>query len=836
MSAPFCAVDSRRDHVRAHAGLTGLDWVEVDETQTRLSLYFLGRAPAGLTPETLAIEGGRSERDRVRVTSVDLYPAEDERLDDLAVLHVDKPGDYSTYTLRLLGLGGIDPRYASLDFSFKANCPSDLDCRSECRHPEPQSAAPAIDYLGKDYASFRQLILDRLALVCPDWDERHAPDIGTTLVELLAYTGDYLSYYQDAVATEAYLGTARRRTSIRRHARLVDYRLGEGCNARAFVAVGTGADLDLQAQDISFTTRIPGAREAAALTALETAKLPADDYEVFEPLGAADVRLRVGHNSIAVHSWGGRECCLEAGSTSAWLRGRLAGQDDEPPAEADAGEEAEAAAPVDEVPTLDLRAGDILIFEELLGPLTGKAADADPAHRQAVRLTAVRPARDELLGLPLVEIEWHPEDALRFDLCLTATGPAPDCQFLDPVSVARGNVVLVDHGRSLPPEPLGAVPRIETPACCACEGFAEPGAPLAGRYRPVLERFPLTYAAQPAAGSSAAALLRGDAARALPAIALDADDGSRWMPALDLLGSGPAERSFVVEHEEDGSARLRFGDGLLGSAPAAGASFAARYRVGNGTSGNVGAGAIAHLVHRDSDLSNDILWVHNPVAAAGGTRRETIAEAVLMAPTAFRYGPDALQRAVTADDYARIAERDPRVQGAAGCLAWTGSWYCADVALDTRAAAAADFADVASDCAARLEPVRRIGHDLFVGPVEQVPIDLAIHVCVARGHIAAHVKAALLERFGSGSASGLFHADALLCGAPVRLSALLAAAHSVPGVASAHVTRLQRQFAAPAGEIEAGLLALGPREVAILANDPNHPEGGKLDIDVEGGR
>ncbi len=53
-----------------------------------------------------------------------------------------------------------------------------------------------------------------------------------TLVELLAYAGDPLSYFQDAVATEAYLGTARRRASVRRHARLVDYPMHDGASAR----------------------------------------------------------------------------------------------------------------------------------------------------------------------------------------------------------------------------------------------------------------------------------------------------------------------------------------------------------------------------------------------------------------------------------------------------------------------------------------------------------------------------------------------------------------------------------------------------------------------------
>src|SRR5207248_4366809 len=105
--------------------------------------------------------------------------------------------------------------------------------------PPPQRVEPEVNYLAKDYASFRQLILDRLALVMPDWQERHVPDIGIMLVEVLAYVGDYLSYYQDAVATEAYLDTSRLRISVRRHARLVDYQLREGCNARAWVTFKT---------------------------------------------------------------------------------------------------------------------------------------------------------------------------------------------------------------------------------------------------------------------------------------------------------------------------------------------------------------------------------------------------------------------------------------------------------------------------------------------------------------------------------------------------------------------------------------------------------------------
>ena len=76
-----------------------------------------------------------------------------------------------------------------------------------------------------------------LLVLSPDWVERNPADLGIMLVELLAYLGDHLSYYQDAIATEAYLGTARQRVSVRRHARLLDYAMHDGCNARVWVQV-----------------------------------------------------------------------------------------------------------------------------------------------------------------------------------------------------------------------------------------------------------------------------------------------------------------------------------------------------------------------------------------------------------------------------------------------------------------------------------------------------------------------------------------------------------------------------------------------------------------------
>ena len=67
------------------------------------------------------------------------------------------------------------------------------------------AARVTIDQLfGESNASFRQLMLDRIAVLSPEWQERNPADVGIALIELLAYAGDYLSYRQDAVATEAY--------------------------------------------------------------------------------------------------------------------------------------------------------------------------------------------------------------------------------------------------------------------------------------------------------------------------------------------------------------------------------------------------------------------------------------------------------------------------------------------------------------------------------------------------------------------------------------------------------------------------------------------------------
>jgi hypothetical protein len=842
----LCRDELRRDLVRRKPALNGLDYLEVSEDQLTLSVYFLGKAPENISKDNIRITGGQRITE-IAVLSIDVQREEDLDLDDCMLVTVDRYGDFSTYTLCLVELdeqgrpteqpmSGFDPRYACLYFNFKVSCPGDLDCKQTSQCPPKPSQIPEINYLAKDYASFRQLIYDRLALLSPDWQERHVPDLGVALVELLAYVGDQLSYYQDAVATEAYLDTARQRISVRRLVRLIDYLLHEGCNARTWICLTVSQDISLKVDDFYFITNPDATAVATLLKHEQLPKIAPGPYLIYEPLVELPdkpVELFVAHNTIHIYTWGDAQCCLAKGATSATL--------------VDPGENERK---------LTLQTCDVLIFEEVKGPKTGNPADADPAHRHAVRLTAVRNTADPLTGQLIVEIEWSRKDELPFAVCVSAI-KQDDCSLIEKVSVMHGNMLLADHGESVDEE-LESVPgTTQLPDCNDNCGLRE-AVKLTDRYRPILTRTELSFSQLlPACFTlnncgtlpkytPASALLDQDVRKALAQLELyeiPSDDHGKaqlpvvWQVQADLLDSHADDRHFVVEINDNRQVQLRFGDNELGRAPKPGTRFKARYRIGNGPVGNVGAEAINRLVFRDK-FNSAVTQVRNPFPAQGGTSPEALAEARLLAPHAFR---DSLQRAITADDYAQIVLRDfaDKVQKASATLRWTGSWYEVMVAVDPYAASG-HCPQLLCGIDRQLRRYRRIGHDVQVVLARYVALHLEIKACILPGYLQAHVKAELMDVFSNrllaNGQRGFFHPDNLSFGDGVYLSKLIATAQAVTGVESVTVTVFNRLYEAPDNELADGLLPLAAMEIARLDNDPNFPENGKLNVETEGGR
>ncbi|MBR8837436.1 MAG: putative baseplate assembly protein [Stigonema ocellatum SAG 48.90 = DSM 106950] len=859
--------EQRRYEVRRQ-GKNGLDYLEVGDDLRSLYVYFLGTVPENLLKDNVLIVGGQRIRN-LQVTSLQVECPENSQA--YLKINLDQPGDFSTYTLHLVALDeqgkptqhpDFDQRYAQLQFRFRSgNSSSDLDCLQQETCPPAELVEPNINYLAKDYASFRQLILDRLSLTMPDWQERHVPDIGITIVEILAYVGDYLSYYQDAVATEAYLDTARQRISVRRHARLIDYPMHEGCNARTWLWIETNFDVHLvDEKNFYFITSYQDAPPPGTiLKANEHLKdVPPNSYEVFEPLTPAPIHLYVAHNQISFYTWGEGDCCLPHGSTRATLVDGFLPFDD--------GGGAMPEGPTD-TPTqrqLQLKVGDILIFEEIIGPKTGNPEDADVTHRHAVRLTSVIPSIDELYNQPIVEIEWAKEDALPFTLCISAiippgrgasmsapTAPTMACALVENISVARGNVILVDYGRTIDNEDLGNVSGQEVRQKCQEDGESVEILVVPNRFRPILNNTLLTFS-QPISQKNlsqdpASSLLNQDPRQALPQIHLDSrgarlegptEDNFTWIPQRDLIDSKGEDKHFVVEMDNDGQAHLRFGDGELGFLPGVGTHFWATYRVGNGISSNLGAGAISYIVFRKVTFNQLKLKVHQPLPATGGTAPEPISQVKLLAPRLLDYK---LERAITADDYVQLVMQDfpTKVQRAAATLRWTGSWYEVLVIIDPLHQDEADDT-LLQEITAHLNLYRRIGHDVIVKQAVRVPLDIAMKVCVKSDYLRGHVKSALLDTLSNrilpDGRRGFFHPDNLTFGKGIALSQLVAIAHAIPGVESVSVTKLERLFEGANGEIEAGFLSIGSLEIARLDNNPNFPENGKFSLDMRGGR
>jgi hypothetical protein len=845
----FCCDPRRLEVIKVSGTANAIEFLEVrdhlepDPALRQRTLFVrLLRSGFTLTADNILIDGG----ERLPVIPVEWVAAADnlpsgtdpalvDGIDDLPrtlVIRTTVFGDFSRYTLHLRAgsdsdqpPGGFDPKLSDIAFSFKVECPSDFDCAATTPCPPEPATKPDIDYLAKDYTGFRRLMLDRLTLLAPGWTERSAADVGVALVELLAYTADNLSYRQDAIANEAYLATAHNRVSVRRHVRLVDYALHDGCNARAWVHVGVAID-QLLPKGTAMITRTANLPVQVVPNSKDLRDAIADGALVFET--ARDTGLFADLNTLSLYTWGDMGCCLPRGATSATLRG------DHP----------------------NLKTNDVLIFQEVFSPTTFKEEDADRAKRWAVRLTAVTAGVDPSGQLfdeppvdgpvPVTEIAWDASDALPFPLCVSVK-ERPGLS----ISVVLGNNVLVDHGLTVRNESLGTVAESHL-RYVALAGGAQAckrveGDPIPVRFRPALANAPVTQGFDLARElvfpptddehwRSARALIAHDPHEALPRI-LELKGKletvtSFWTPRRDLLASDNDATDFVVETENDGVALLRFGDDEHGQRPNAGTAFTATYRTGNGTAGNVGAEAIAHIVTNVVGVFNAIV---NPLPAAGGIDPEDIEAARRDAPEAFR----TQERAVTTADYAAAAERRPDVQRAAATFRWTGSWYTVFVTADRFGGTSVD-PRFETQLRRHLERFRMAGYDLEVDGPRYVALDLTLHICVRPDYFRSEVLRAVRAELGTGvlpdGRLAVFHPDNFSFGDTVYLSRVVAAAQAVEGVEAVWAQKFQRMAAPDPASLENGVIPIGRLEIAQLANNPNFRERGRLTVEAGGGK
>jgi hypothetical protein len=827
----FCSDKNRRANVLLSPTLNGIDFIEVlgpTGCGKQLALTMLKDARGlALIPDNIAITGGSP----VKILSISAASSD---APFVVTVDLSAPGDFSPYQLSVIAGPGItdppdgfDPQLSTVTFSFKAGCPTPADCLPSTCCPSPARPAPDINYAAKDYGGFRQVMLDRLAVLLPSWTETHAADLGVTMVETLAYAADHLSYQQDAVGTEAYIGTARSRISLRRHAKLVDYTVGEGCNARALVALSVAEGLDniFVPAETEFFVRQTGVPVSVRWSDPLAQKLTSSTQPVFSSM--TDRTIFSEQNSMLFYTWGDANCCVPPGETQATLVGHKN----------------------------SLQPGDILLFEEVLGPETGNAADANPANRCAVVLTAVTTTDhkdqalvDPLTGDAITRISWSAADALQFPLCISSTSDTDHGSVsVLGVSVARGNIIPAQHGVIVDGEKLGPVPppppKPPAGAGCTCTSTSTPSLTPAPRFYPRLAHGPLTFSSKsgsspPAQGlTSAAAFLAGDPKHAIPQITLRSSDGISWTPLPDLLSSADTDPVFAVDVERDGVAFLRFGDDRYGQAPDSGVTFSATYRVGNGSAGNIGRDTLGHLLIGPGFPSppGTVVSVRNPLGATGGIDPESMNHIVQYAPFSYR----TQLRCVTEADYGVSASKLPGIREARGTFRWTGSWYTAFVSVDP---AETVTTALVKETSAGLDLLRMIGNDLSVEPAKIVGLRIEMEICVNPEHFQGDVYQALINLFITGDRCngqpGLLNATNFTFGQTVYASGLIAAAQAVEGVRAATLTVFRRVDASPGvpDGVAQGYLTIGRLEIPRCDNDPNHLDHGIFVLHMDGGK
>lgn len=125
-------------------------------------------------------------------------------------------------------------------------------------------------------------------------------------------------------------------------------------------------------------------------------------------------------------------------------------------------------------------------------------------------------------------------------------------------------------------------------------------------------------------------------------------NGAAWAEVPSLCGEGSSQQVFATLNQSDGTTDILFGDGEDGALlPTGQNNIMANYRIGLGSTGNIGANTLTTLVDRPLGVSG----VTNPSAATGGQDPDTVEDIRSSAPLSVL----TLGRAVSLEDYQNYA-------------------------------------------------------------------------------------------------------------------------------------------------------------------------------------
>lgn len=769
---------------------------------------------------------------QVQVDSSPAPPASAIALPDadqpVLLLSVKPIGDYSTYVLGLNSAQIIsatpsvfDPLFAEISFKFRPGCFS-LNCKDETDAPLAPLSEPTIDYMAKDYESFRLVMIAAMMERVPEWEATSEADFDQVLLELFSAAADELSDYQDRVMNEAYLSSCRKRVSLARHARMMDYHIHQGNQASTWLALelnhmNVAQDFDLK-EGFKVWSGRPNEDDASVVfISRKEEKQP---------------RVHQFLNSLGLYTWSDSIQTLAAGSTWADLKLYVSFYPDLKPPEITPATNQSDALTVQNL----IRSGRVtrLLLQERLNPTTGLVAGRDPTKRELLHLLAGNDGATAMLD-PItnewfVRVRWEQQDALQRSYCFTIECDAPVGK-VENISLFHGNLVEVFHGR-----PQKITFKEETETLVGASEFHYERTECWG-----------TICRLPGASLAYRNTTPGGEVAPQSTLFVRVSDGGGgldpWNEVPNLIHSDTSDENgdhFIVETDENRHSLIRFGSiagGENGKELPEDAIVVCAYQTGDGLEGNIGAGMLtnfddAPLASNPANVLLKRCW--NPFDITNGRAPEPAAEIIRRVPEAFR----ARQlRAVTLQDYVKRAEEVPEVARAAASYAWTGSWRTVRLTIDP--AGTNVLEDKTRKKVARyLEAVRLIGEDIEIRPPRFVPLEIKVVLCAASNQWPEDLRFALDEEFSDGWTSdgrmGFFHPDLWTFGQPLYASQIIGRAMRIEGVEHVVSVNIKRWNDPTAGTDYYGNLR--PSEIIQVLNDPDHMESGFISFEIEGGR
>ncbi len=777
--------------------------------------------------EVFAITGGSrivggKEEGQVRVTAIIARPTPESLR-----LRIERIGDYSTYTLSLKYEGKIDPIFSSIDFKFRPGC-FNLNCAPEWKPSPAPETEPLIDYLARDFNSFKHVLINAMAERVPDWGPTSEADLDQVLIDLIAADADELSDYQDRVMNEAFLASARKRVSLARQARLMDYHIHPGNQAGTWLAVKVSGDAVLEPWD---TVQGFGVWTGTASTGKQAIIDP--QAIIFASISKQPCFALL--NEMKPYTWEGLVTALEQGATQADLA---------LPTGLDATNENDANQLRD---LFRHKSITHVLLEQKLNPETASNNGRDVDARQVVRLLNGRHAAkshfDPRAGQWFVRISWHDQDKLSQRYCFVTR--CTDLGDIDELTLFHGNLIYVTQGRphmttfTAPGTVFAAA--VDDQLLHKDSAHYESSLSVDKYHGPAwgnicrLPNTPLAYLdTQPGGETWTQSTLRIDV------------DNETWHERSDLIESKKDDPDFIVETDEYGVSQVRFGNSENGRALADGAEVVCLYQVGQGEWGNVGADKLTGF---DSSTHPRVTGVWNPLDITNGRMPESPEQIIRRVPVAYR---SRQLRAVTLNDYVERVQELDSVDHAAAAYVWTGSWRAVRVVIDPKGTTEVSD-ELRVEITRHLGVVRLIGDDIEIRPARYVPLDIELRLCAHPDYWPTDLDLVLQAEFSDGytpdGRPGFFHPDQWSFGQPLYVSQITGRALSVTGIerllqVNIHrfnpnpgptlVTVTIRPEDLPATHKEK--VEVDQFEIIQVENDPSRLETGRIEFNIVGGR